>query len=49
MPPAGLEPTIPASQRQQTHALDCVANITKLYTSDVGSCDVPQERRLPNV
>ena len=51
MPPAGLEPTIPASQQLQTHTLDCIANITnitctKLYISDVGSCDVPQESRI---
>jgi hypothetical protein len=25
MPPAGFEPTIPASERPQTHALDCAA------------------------
>jgi hypothetical protein len=25
MPPAGFEPTIPASERPQTHALDGVA------------------------
>jgi len=25
MPPAGFQPTIPTSQRQQTHALDCEA------------------------
>jgi hypothetical protein len=26
MPPAGFEPTIPASERPQTHAVDCAAN-----------------------
>ena len=34
IPPAGLEPTIPASERPQTHALDGAATgktITKLY------------------
>jgi hypothetical protein len=25
MPPAGFEPAIPASERPQTHALDCAA------------------------
>jgi len=28
MPPAGFEPTIPASERPQTHALDCAATGT---------------------
>jgi len=28
MPPTGLEPTIPASERPQTHALDRVAGGT---------------------
>jgi hypothetical protein len=31
MPPAGLEPTIPASERQQTHALDGAATGIGLY------------------
>jgi hypothetical protein len=32
MPPAGFEPTIPASKRPQIHALDCAAtgNNTKI-------------------
>jgi hypothetical protein len=28
MPPAGFEPTIPASERPQTHVLDRAANVT---------------------
>jgi hypothetical protein len=35
MPPAGFEPTIPASGRPQTHALDCAA-------TGIGSGDFTQ-------
>jgi len=35
--PAGLEPTIPASERPQTHPLDRAATGTGTYTiTDVG-------------
>jgi hypothetical protein len=32
MPPAGFEPTIPASERPKTHALDGAATVIGLYT-----------------
>jgi hypothetical protein len=32
MPPAGFEPTIPASERPQTHALDRAATGTGNFT-----------------
>jgi len=38
MPSAGIEPTIPASERLQTHDLDCAANgiyFVKIYFKNV--------------
>ena len=31
MPPVGFEPTIPASERPQTYALDCAATVIGYY------------------
>jgi hypothetical protein len=37
MPPAGFEPAVPASERSQTHALNCAATgITNTRSSDTG-------------
>jgi len=32
MPPVGFEPTVPAGERPQTYALDCVATETEYFT-----------------
>jgi hypothetical protein len=34
MSPAGFEPTIPASERPQTHALDCAATLINVDYND---------------
>jgi hypothetical protein len=44
MPPAGFKPTISASKRSQTHALDCVAT-----GIGVGEITTPNFRTLPKV
>ena len=45
MPPAGFEPTIPASERSQTHALDCA--VTGIGLTD--KIDTTNEQRLLNL
>jgi len=44
MPPAGFEPTIPAGERPQTHALDRAASGTGLV-KDYQDNKIPQTKR----